>query len=362
MKITFILADITSIGGIERVVSILTDIFVAHGHKVTILSLFRAHETLNYEFNKSITIVYLSKKKYAIKKQGGILRLQMLCSIILRLKRFLKHNECDLIMSHGFPINFITWLSGYAPKTIACEHVFYNYYNTLIKTIRWYIYKRFYKVVVLTENDRKYFQKRIGNVICIPNPIQPSKRTIADLESKRMICVGRLSYQKGYDLLLKILPPIFKSFPDWKLDIYGEGDLKDELLAIRDALGLQSYVSFKGTTSDIFKEYAQSALLVLPSRFEGFAMVLIEAACCGLPIVAFDCPNGSSDILKKDRGLLVGAKDCEGLQKAIIKMVGSLDLRKEYSKRGLEIPDDYAPNKIYQRWNSVFEEYIEHYS
>ena len=347
MKIAFVLGDISSIGGIERVTSILSDTFVKHGHSVTIISLFCAYTQLNYLFNENVKIEYVSKKKYATKKQGSFSRLFMFFSIVYSFYSYLKSRDFDVFIGQGFPVNWLLWLVGKSKKTIACEHVSYNYYPSLIRRGRILIYKCFKAVVVLTQNDGKRFGKYLNNIYVVPNPVLVHTMKTSDLSVKRIISVGRLSYQKGYDLLLSIMPDIFKKFPDWSLDIFGEGDLKDELLELRDRLGLQSYVHFRGITSNIEDKYSKSSLYIMSSRYEGFGMVLVEAAACGLPIISFDCPEGPSDILQGDRGILVPANDIEKLKEAIIMMLSDAELRVLYSKRSLEIPFRYTPEKIY---------------
>lgn len=357
MKITFVLADISSIGGIERVSSILTDTFAKHGHDVSILSLFQAHQSINYNINPDVSVVSLTKKQYAVKKAGGFSRLAMLISVVFKLRSYLRKQDCGMIISHGLPVNVLIWLCGFANRAIACEHVNYDRYNKLIKTIRTSIYKHFFLISVLTSNDYRKYQSRLSNVVQIPNPLPEFSTKSADLSAKRIICVGRLTYSKGYDMLLKVLPEVFERFPDWKLCIYGEGILKNDLEELKHELHLDSNVFFMGTTSDIYSEYLKSSLFVLSSRYEGFGMVLIEAASCGLPIISFDCPEGPSDILKDDRGILVKANDIDALKDAIIKMLSDSDMRKEYGRRAKDISYDYLPEAIYKSWSSVFEKY-----
>lgn len=353
MKIAFVLGDISSIGGIERVTSILSDTFVKCGHDVTIISLFCAHDQLNYSFNKNVKIEYVSKKKYATKKQGGFSRLFMFFSIVYSFYSYLKNRDFDVFIGQGFPVNWLLWLVGKSKKSIACEHVSYNYYPSVIRKVRILIYKCFRAVVVLTQNDAKRFRKYLNNIYVVPNPVLVHTLKTSELSVKRMISVGRLSYQKGYDLLLSIMPDVFKKFPDWSLDIYGEGDLKDDLLRLRDRLGLQSYVHFRGVTSNIEDEYLKSSLYVMSSRYEGFGMVLVEAAACGLPIISFDCPEGPSDILQGNRGILVPMNDTEKLKKVIIEMLSNSELRSEYAKRSLEISSRYTPEEVYNLWRKV---------
>lgn len=357
MKIAFVLGDLSSIGGIERVTSILSDVFVRHGHDVAIVSLFKEHETLNYHFNPAVRIEYLTHKKYATKKPGGISRLLMFFSILFLFRKSYKKTDYDLFIGQGFPNSWILWMSGLAVKSVACEHVCYGRYGVVLRFIRNIIYKSFFRVVVLTDNDHASFSKVISNAIVIPNPVCTDSSRQSDLSSKNIISVGRLSAEKGYDLLLNICPAIFSKFPDWELHIYGEGPLHDKLLQLRDELMLQDKVYFEGITSHIEQAYCDSSVYVMSSLYEGFGMVLVEAAACGLPIVSFDCPNGPRDILQNDHGILVPVGDEMALQNALMAMLENEDMRKYYAKKALEIPSQYTPEHIYKLWeNSVFKQ------
>ena len=350
MKIAFVLGDVSSIGGIERVTSILSDIFVRNGHQVTVISLFRAHESLNYEFNSDVKLEYLTNMKYAIQKQGGITRLLMFFSIIKKFKKLYGRSNYDLFIGQGFPNCWLLWLSGLAARSVACEHVSYNYYNKILKKIRIQVYRSFYRVITLTQNDCLLFNEYLNNVYVIPNPVVMKNAVLSDLSNKRIISVGRLSPEKGYDLLLKISPSIFEKFPDWELWIYGEGPQKEKLIRLRDILQLQDKVYFKGVTPSIGEAYSQASVYVMSSFYEGFGMVLVEAALFGLPIISFDCPNGPRDILKNGRGVLIKTGDAIALQEAIIAMLKDDNLRRYYANRSSEIPAEYSPEKIYALW------------
>lgn len=354
MKITFVTADMTSFGGIERVNSVLSDTFVRHGLEVEIISLYRNFPDLSYALNKNVSLTFLSEKKYASSKPGGLSRLSMHIGILLKLKKELKKHKADILICQAFPVSFLVWLAGYAKNGIACEHTHYNQYGRVLKKIRTAVYKDFKKTVVLTMNDKNRFDHDKVSAECIPNPISFCNPRKSDLSVKRILCVGRLTPQKGYDLLLPILPDVFSKHPDWRLDIFGDGPDKEKLCILRDSLGLNEYVEFRGTTKDIASEYVSSSLFVLSSRWEGFGMVLIEAASCGLPIISFNCPEGPADILENDRGVLVKNGDVESLKSAILWMLDSEESRKYYSRKSSEIVEEYQPEIIFKKWDRLF--------
>ena len=358
MKLAFVIGDISSTGGIERVLSILTDSFVDMGHEITIVSLFKANNNVNYYFNHKVNIVYLSQLKYALETQGGWKRLLMFIKVLPKVKSFFSKNCFDLILGEGFPVNWTLYLIGQKNNVIACEHVYYNYYNTFIRKIREEVYRHFAAVVVLTENDKKHYTKKNNNICVIPNPVIIENLYQSDLSSNNMISVGRLEKPNGYDMLLKSLPIVFERFPEWKLNIWGEGTLKADLIKLRNRLGLQKYVNFCGNTKEIEKQYLSSSLFVMSSRYEGFPMVLIEAAAHGLPIVSFDCPEGPADILKEDRGVLVTPNDTDMLSKSLIEMLGNVQKRKYYACRGKEVVNEYSIDVISQKWEKLFKNTI----
>ena len=119
-----------------------------------------------------------------------------------------------------------------------------------------------------------------------------------------MLAVGRLHEQKGFDLLLQAWKPIEKTYSDWSLRIVGEGPKRAELEAQIESQGLKRVV-LAGATNNVLDEYEAASIFVLSSRYEGLPLALIEAMWCGLPCIAFDCPQGPAELLAEDRGWLV---------------------------------------------------------
>lgn len=353
MKIAVVINDITPSAGTERITSTICNSFAARGHGVTIVSCFREFADISYELQSGIKIVFINS--YKKKNYSRIGRIISYFNQIRRIRRYFRHADVDVIIGQSFPINLILFFSGVTNKVIACEHIFYNYYFGPVRLVRNLLYRFFYRVVVLTEKDKVKFQKYISNVSVIPNMNLFVCDQKANLRNKRIISVGRLEKQKGFDLLLDAVKDIFIQHSDWQLNIFGEGPDYSELKSQINHLSLQKNVFLRGKTMDIKNEYLQSSIYVLSSRFEGFGLVLVEAAVCGLPVVSFDCPNGPSDILSPDLGVLVENSNIECLKSAILSLIEDENLRLKYAKKGQEIVEKYSEEKVYKKWEDLFE-------
>lgn len=132
---------------------------------------------------------------------------------------------------------------------------------------------------------------------------------------KRAIAIGRLHYQKGYDLLVRAIS-LCRS--EVELYIYGDGPMRSDLAALIARSGLESRVFLKGKTSDPIGAISDGDLFVLSSRWEGLGNVLVEALYCNRPVVAFDCPGGVREVLGSGEfGVLVENGDVQELARAI---------------------------------------------
>ena len=216
--------------------------------------------------------------------------------------------------------------------------------------------KKLDTLVVLTQQDLKDWLQTNKNAICIPNPSPLQVVEHADWDSKRVIAVGRLDAQKGYDYLIKIWRVVAERFPDWRLDIYGRGELESDLRKqIYDA-GLADCVSLKGVTQNVVKEYLSSSIFVMSSRYEGLPMVLIEAMACGLPLVSFDCECGPRDVIQDGvNGFLIPTFDVEGFADKLMCLMGDRQLRELMGVKGKEMSGRYAIDAIMQQWINLFD-------
>ncbi len=356
MKIAFLIQDITTNGGTERTTCCLANIFAQHGHDVSVVSVFNECNAPHYKVDDKVKLSYLASEKYHL-GLGMARRLARVVRQLPRVKACRALIEADVIIGQRLLASVLLWMAGWSGKSVVCEHLKYAMYTPFVRRIRNIMYKRFTVLVALTENDREKYSRSLSRVEVIPNMVSLTPLPYQGLNTKRVIAVGRLEKQKGFDLLLQALPKVFARFPDWRLDIFGNGSEEAALIEQRDTLGLTDFVTFKGYTSNIERQYATSAFFVLSSRFEGFPMAILEAAACGLPIVSFDCPEGPGVLLKGGNGLLVPAENVPELTKAIEKMMEDDAMRAAFSRQSLEVVKLYAPENIYHRWMELFRKY-----
>lgn len=218
------------------------------------------------------------------------------------------------------------------------------------------IVRRFDKFVVLTNEDRGYWGN-LPNIEVIPNAAMHVSDAYSDVMNKRVIAVGRLDYQKGFDRLIQAweLVQYTGKFTDWKLDIFGQGEWREMLQQMIDKAELQNTVCLNRPTKQIGEEYVKSDLLVMSSNYEGFPMVMIEAMACGLPVVSFDYKCGPKDIIQPGiNGLLVPNGDIQALADAMMKVMEDEAYRKMLSLNARKVVDTYSEQAVMAQWIRLF--------
>lgn len=217
------------------------------------------------------------------------------------------------------------------------------------------IVRKFDKFVVLTNEDKGYWGN-LHNIEVIPNAAMNMSGHFSDVTSHRVIAVGRLDYQKGFDRLIQAWKLIQKSalYADWHLDIFGQGEWHDKLQEMINDLHLTN-IHLNQPTNNIGNEYAQSSLIVMTSNYEGFGMVLVEAMACGVPAVAFDCKCGPKDIIDNNaNGILVQNGDIKKLADAMMKLMKDETLRKKMSEQAKKVVRTYSEEAVMNKWIHLF--------
>lgn len=220
--------------------------------------------------------------------------------------------------------------------------------------------RRYDHVVVLSKADQKTFRRFMRNVSNIYNPLTITPKPVEDYGVKRAIAVGRIDRQKGYDYLVEAWALVRETHPDWHLDIYGSSVQKDirELQEQIDRLGLSDVVTLCGSSGDIAEEYAHHSLLIFSSRYEGFGLVLVEAAACGLPLVSYKCKQGPAEIVDDgNNGYLVSpVGNVYGLANAICRLASDAELRRRMGNRARDLAIKFSIDKIVAQWDDLFKE------
>ena len=191
----------------------------------------------------------------------------------------------------------------------------------------------------------------------IPNGLPRLPEEVADPAAKVVVSAGRLTRQKGYDLLIPAFAQVLEAHPDWELRIFGSGPEQDDLQRRIDELGVGHAVRLMGRTRQMNVELARASVYALSSRYEGFPMVLVEAMGVGLPAVAFDCPRGPADLVAHGTtGLLAPPGDVPALAAALAAVMASEELRRSMSQAARRAALDYCFDAaLGQRWEDALD-------
>lgn len=213
--------------------------------------------------------------------------------------------------------------------------------------------------IVLTDEDAVRWSADYDNVEVIPNILPFYPETKSDCVNKRVISVGRLTNQKGFSYLLEAWKIVSSKYPEWILDIYGDGELYDKLKTQIVQLKLQKSIYIHTSVSQIKNVYLQSSIYVMTSVYEGFGLSLVEAMSCGLPSVVFDCPSGPAEILTDGKdGFVVPLKDINSLANKIELLISDRQLRLRMGEEARKSAEKYLPEKIMNQWVQLFKRKI----
>lgn len=344
--ITFVLGSLGR-GGAERVVSILSNDYIKKGWDVDILLLL--FNNIDYKIDKKIRIFDFTGKYKS--------RLKNLPYWITSIHKYIKNNKPDIILSFAARINIITYIAtiGLEKKLFVSERndPKKDGRTKLVDMATKYIYPRTDGVIFQTQRAKSYFCK-INNGTIIPNPIEVS--TICkSVKNKKIVAVGRLTEQKNHKLLIKAFSKVLSDFPEYKLEIYGDGELKEELLKLIKELNIENSVILNGNVSNIHDCISDAELFVLSSDYEGLSNALLEAMMIGLPCISTDCAGSDEYIQNNENGILVPVGDEDLLSEAIKKMLSDDEFRKRCGMKARENSYVYKKDNILQLWHNFMD-------
>lgn len=359
MKICYVIESMYNSGGMERVLSVCANALTKY-HEISILTLCQKGQECFFQLCKDI-------KHHDL----GLTDVKNKSNLKEHLSKFFMCHHFDVVVSlGGLDLYYlhsikddskkIVWLHFAWNRFIKSGNNFQNKIKGCLQTIK-YIneIKKYHHVVVLTNHDAKVY-KRLGiNTSTIYNPCTINPTGISDLQTKRVISVGRLDYQKGYDYLIKAWKIIEQNHPDWELDIFGDGPKRNELNQLIQDLKVK-HVFLRGTSTNLSDEYRSSSIYVMSSRYEGLGLVLLEASSCGLPLISYDCPYGPSDIIEDGKnGILIEkVGDIEGLVGAINKLIETPTLRIHMGYNAIRMIDQFLLPNITKQWIELFNEIV----
>ena len=244
--------------------------------------------------------------------------------------------------------------------TIGQEHMHLHHHHASLQEAMPRLYPRLDAITVLTKGDLEVYEEHLGRrvkFVHIPNTVRALEGPNADPDARTVLAVGRLTPQKGYDLLIPAFAHVVAKQPDWRLRICGAGPQRDELEAMIRDRGLGDVVQLRGPARDLGAEIARASLFVLSSRFEGLPLVLLEAMSKGMGIVSLDCPTGPADVISDHRnGILVPPGDVEALAAGMLELIEDADLRRRCAAAAIETAQGYTPEAVGPRWEALLQE------
>ena len=377
-KIVYCTPALYSAGGVERVISVKANYFAdVFGYDVTVVvtegmgkqPFFQLSERvkvinldLNFEelwgvpFYKK-AFLYLIKQRRFRKLLSDVLmniRPDFTISVLRREINFINSIKDGSRKIGELHVNRANYRNYEVKDNNLFLRVFSHFWmNRLLKHL-----KQLDKFVVMTDIARKDWPE-LDDVVVIPDPLPSRIDVQSPLLAKRIISIGRYVYEKGNDLLLEAWSQVEKQRTDWSLDIYGMGN-REPYEKQMAQLGIDpKRCHLNGFLKDVHHEYLSSSIFVLPSRFEGFGLVLIESMACGLPVLSFDCENGPRSIITNGvNGFLIPPFNVNMLSEKMMLLMDDVDLRKRIGLNAYKESLKYDMDHIGLQWKQLFDSLI----
>ncbi|MDE6389693.1 MAG: glycosyltransferase [Lachnospiraceae bacterium] len=343
MKIVFVIPDMPG-GGTERVVALLANEYCRRGIEVAIL-LFAGHETA-YSLDDRIEVVSVGNPS------GG--RIAARIERLRRMRRYYAENKDCQIWAFSVMGAVFSVIAAWRQKHffLVSERNDPNQYEH--KRIRNLAYRFANVIVCQTPDAVGQFPRRIGRkAVVIPNPVDIGQLQPYEGErDKRIVAVGRLEPQKNHKLLLHAFAEFVKNHEEYTLEIYGKGELEEELKELTRTLAIERYVRLRGFSGKVKEEINNAAMYVLSSDYEGISNSMLEAIAMGIPVIATDCPIGGSSMYIKDgvNGLLVPVGEAEPMTAAMKRIADDRRLGESLGREGRKLREQNRVEQIADRF------------
>lgn len=346
-------------GGAERVMVIICNELVERGYEIHLATNLQLPFAFQLDQRIELHGLIIGEQK----KSKGFLDYFKLNKNIRRISK--KVNP-DIIISFNHILNVHVLMStvGLRIPVISSEHITFEKKHLLHEyIIRYWINRLAAKIIILTQHDYKFLGNKLPSKTVIENPLSFPifKHNNNKQRRKNILAVGNIDRweHKGFDNLIKIWSKLSNQYPDWVLEIAGNGSIENfnYLKQLATDYHVLSKIKFLGLQKDIDKLMQKSSIFVLTSRYEGFPMVLCEAMSQGCACISFDCISGPGEIISNNiSGMLIRNQDFKEMEEQLNNLIENENLRNLLSKNALIEIERLSPNYIVDKWINVFNE------
>lgn len=373
MKIIYIVRSLHPVGGIERTLSDKANWMVGQGHQVMFVTYMQGNDSIYFPIDKRVLLYDLACSTFSLYKHPAYSRFFHFRKLQNRLRERLKIVFDDfspdvVVVAIPSAEDFVWDLMKVTQnaKVIIESHVAFDYFligKSFTDRLLYVLFSPLKAIrkadllIALTEHDASCWRRhRIKNIQVLPNPVTYYADSINDIKKERcrIIAVGRLASQKRFDRLIEAFTLISNRYPEWYIDIYGEGELHETLKNLITVKGLTGRVKLLNFVQDIYTEYKRSQFIVLSSDYEGFGLVIIEAMACGIPVVSTDCPFGPSDIIDNGETGLLAKMEIEDLAEKMEWMMSHEKERVVMGGNAYKKAAQYRKEVVMPRWEEVY--------
>ena len=334
-------------GGAERVLSILSTPFADEYHRV--IYVMWKSGPLFFELDDRVELVDIEAKS----GQTGLLKK------MLWFRKYVKDNSPDLVLSFLYPWSMKVIFSLLFTKfpIIVAERRDGRFVKGgwPVKALRHLLYLKTKGIVLQTFANCKHYGgllKHKLKVIYNPISIAPAYQGMALRTPKKdkIVSVGRLRFEKNYDLLIDAFNQFVKSHPSYQLVIYGDGEDREKLTRQIKSLGLEKQVLLPGRTSQVYESISDARMFVLSSIFEGMPNALLEAMCVGLPCISTKVSGATELIKHKENGILVDVGNLNQLTDAMSTLADLPSIAETYAQEAAKVVSILNTEKISKEW------------
>lgn len=368
MRILFVLRAVVLSGGIERVFIDKANWLASHGHDVLFLTYEQGLHQFSFPLSETVCHEDLECRFFTVYQKNVFIRpfwkMSIKSKFRKRLHAKIEHFRPDIMI---IPCNLDEFqsiaisMNSYVPVVYESHSSFVDvmeenasWPHRFWQRMRHRCVKKCDFVIALTEGDASCWREYVNRVCVLPNPLTSYILHPVVRDSNRIICVGRLTQTKRFDRVIDAFSMIADKYPEWVVDIFGEGDLHERLQKQIAERHLTGRVNIKPPTRDIYAEYQNSSFFVLGSDYESFGLVLIEAMACGIPVVSVNCPFGPVEIIDDGVTGLLSGKTPKDLSEKMEWMITHETERRKMGCQAHQAAARYQQDVVMKEWETIY--------